>query len=71
LHQEGSRKGQFKQPRGVCCDSAGNVYVADRFNHRVQMFTADGQYLRMIRRQGKSFPEQLCPTGIGIDAKRV
>ena len=68
--KKGSRKGQFKQPRGVCCDSVGNVYVADRFNHRVQVFTTDGRYLRMFRRQGKSFPEQLCPSGISIDAEK-
>jgi len=68
--KKGSCMGQFKQPRGICCDNAGNVYVADRFNHCVQEFTADGRYLRVFRRQGKSFPEQLCPSGIGIDAEK-
>ncbi|RQD82096.1 MAG: PKD domain-containing protein, partial [Methanocalculus sp. MSAO_Arc2] len=34
----GTGDGQFWMPRGVTVDSAGNVYVADRNNHRIQKF---------------------------------
>lgn len=42
----GADKGQFNTPHAIDLDSAGNVYVADRENHRVQVFTADGTFLR-------------------------
>ena len=35
---EGSGDGQFRDPWGVAVDSAGNVYVADTYNHRIQKF---------------------------------
>ena len=32
----GAAPGQFSNPWGVALDSAGNLYVADSQNHRVQ-----------------------------------
>jgi DNA-binding beta-propeller fold protein YncE len=34
----GSGDGQFDYPLGVATDAAGNVYVADQGNHRIQKF---------------------------------
>ena len=34
----GSSSGQFDNPRGIAVDGAGNVYVADQGNNRVQVF---------------------------------
>src|SRR5438128_1047493 len=41
---EGSGDCQFSGPYGVATDAAGNVYVADRGNHRIQKFTGTGVY---------------------------
>ena len=33
---------QFNSPIGVAVDGAGNVYVADRYNHRIRKITTSG-----------------------------
>lgn len=40
----GADRGQFNLPHNVCCDADGWVYVADRENHRIQVFNGDGKY---------------------------
>jgi hypothetical protein len=40
----GTDPGQFNLPHNVCCDEAGWVYVADRENHRIQVFDGSGSY---------------------------
>lgn len=44
--EQGGAPGEFNLPHGIAVDSAGTVYVADRENSRVQLFTPDGEYLR-------------------------
>jgi DNA-binding beta-propeller fold protein YncE len=41
----GTDPGEFNLPHSVCTDSQGEVYVADRENHRIQMFDEYGNYL--------------------------
>ena len=62
--QKGSGKGQFDWPYGVTCDRSGNVYTADRRNRRVQVFTAEGKFLRIF---GEGSVELKGPTDIAID----
>ena len=40
-----SGDGQFTCPLGVALDNAGNVYVADTGNNRIQKFTFEGDFL--------------------------
>jgi DNA-binding beta-propeller fold protein YncE len=42
----GSLGGEFQSPFGVAVDGAGDVYVADDDNQRVQKFNASGSFLR-------------------------
>jgi len=40
----GTDPGEFNIVHNICCDADGWVYVADRENHRVQVFNCDGVY---------------------------
>jgi DNA-binding beta-propeller fold protein YncE len=42
--QSGCAEGEFYIPHNVCCDEDGWVYVADRENHRIQVFDRRGRY---------------------------
>jgi DNA-binding beta-propeller fold protein YncE len=42
--ESGTGPGQFNIPHNLCCDPDGWIYVADRENHRVQVFDGNGKY---------------------------
>jgi len=42
--ESGTGPGQFNIPHNMCCDPDGWIYVADRENHRVQVFDGNGKY---------------------------
>ncbi len=42
--EPGTDPGQFNLVHNIACDDAGLVYVADRENHRVQVFDGNGKY---------------------------
>ena len=42
--EPGIDPGQLNIPHNICSDADGWVYVADRENHRVQVFDGDGKY---------------------------
>jgi NHL repeat len=41
----GVRHGEFRTPHAVMFDSKGRLWVADRGNHRIEIFDAEGKYL--------------------------
>jgi len=43
--QIGVRHGEFRTPHALVFDSKGRLWVADRGNHRIEIFDADGKYL--------------------------
>lgn len=44
--RNGHKQGEFNIPHGIDLDEAGNVYVADRENSRIQVFDSSGNFLR-------------------------
>ncbi len=42
---QGMDPGQFERPSGITIGPEGFLYVADTGNHRIQKFTADGQFV--------------------------
>ncbi|KRA55729.1 peptidyl-alpha-hydroxyglycine alpha-amidating lyase family protein [Devosia sp. Root635] len=43
--EPGTDPGQFNLPHNLVCDDDGYVYVADRENHRIQVFDGNGKYV--------------------------
>jgi DNA-binding beta-propeller fold protein YncE len=46
--KKGTGAGEFNTPHAIRLDSRGNVYVADRENKRIQVFTPEGKFVRQI-----------------------
>ncbi|MBI5034961.1 MAG: SMP-30/gluconolactonase/LRE family protein [Chloroflexi bacterium] len=44
----GTANNRFNNPRGIAFDPAGNIYVSDTNNHRIQVFTSAGVYTATI-----------------------
>jgi DNA-binding beta-propeller fold protein YncE len=44
--KKGSGPGEFNTPHSIAVDSHGAVYVSDRENNRIQIFDANGKFLR-------------------------
>ena len=61
---DGFGPGQFDSPAGVAVDRAGNVYVADSRNNRVQKFSSTGGF---IRQWGSGDGLLRCPTDVALD----
>lgn len=59
--QTGSGPGQFNRIRGIVSDAAGNLYVADSGNNRIQVFDGQGTFKSEIT--GIGSPQALCITG--------
>jgi sugar lactone lactonase YvrE len=51
--QPGSAPGELRIPHGLAFDAQGRLFVADRGNHRVQIFDQDGGYLDEYRHFGR------------------
>jgi DNA-binding beta-propeller fold protein YncE len=63
--EPGSQPGQFNLPHNIACDADGWVYVADRENHRIQVFDGEGrfeaQWHNLHRPSGMNMPPGKCP----------
>jgi DNA-binding beta-propeller fold protein YncE len=60
--------GQFSVPTNVAVDGDGNLYVADTYNNRVEIFDADGNFIREFGKAGDRPGTFARPKGIAIDA---
>jgi DNA-binding beta-propeller fold protein YncE len=62
----GRDNGRFEAPWGIAIGPDGRVYVSDRFNHQVKVFTATGVFITEWGSLGDSDGQLAWPTGIGV-----
>ena len=61
---KGSSSGMFVGPWGVAVNERDEIAVTDSKNHRVQIFSSDGTYLRSFCSKGDQEGELIHPLGI-------
>ncbi|HXY53286.1 MAG TPA: 6-bladed beta-propeller [Nitrospirota bacterium] len=69
IGSRGSKPALLKNPRGLTLDRAGNFWVADTGNDRLQKFSLQGSLLQVIGQSGSGEGEFRSPSGIAIDSK--
>ncbi len=62
--KHGKAEGQFDTLHGIALDSAGQVYVADRVNNRIQIFSPEGKFVAEWKQFGR-------PSDVVIDKNDV
>ena len=65
----GGGEGEFNEPIGITVDQAGNVYVADVRNSRIQKFTPNGKFILQWGREGEGEGEFQKPVGVALDGE--
>jgi len=63
----GSGMGQLYSPRGIDIDSNGYVFVADTYNHRIQKFDSNGNFIGILGSEGIGIGQFKSPEGVAID----
>ena len=64
---QGTAHGQFDSPHGIAADSAGNVFIADTNNGRIEKFSPTGTFVSSIGSKGAGYGQLGDPNGIRID----
>jgi hypothetical protein len=67
---QGSHDGQFINPLGVARDAAGNLYVTDQLNDRVQQFGSTGSFIQAWGRRGSMANEFRQPGDAAVSTGR-
>src|SRR5215472_7652177 len=59
--------GDFARPTGLAVDQDGDLYVADTLNNRIEVFDADGKFIRTFGKAGDGPGYFARPKGVAID----
>ncbi|MDB6016462.1 MAG: repeat containing protein [Pedosphaera sp.] len=66
--QPGIERGEFNRAEGMAIDAKDRIYIADSCNHRVQVFSPEGKWLREYGKAGNGVGELSYPYDIRVDA---
>jgi ABC-type Fe3+ transport system permease subunit/DNA-binding beta-propeller fold protein YncE len=63
----GEGPGQFRRAEGIGIDSSDRLFVADSCNHRVEIFSRDGKFIREHGKAGAGIGEMSYPYDVRVD----
>jgi DNA-binding beta-propeller fold protein YncE len=69
IGSSGSSTGQLNRPKGIALDDERNVYVADSNNHRLEVFTREGKFVRQWGGQGNLPGQFQEPWSVAVDSR--
>ena len=64
---DGAGPGEFNRAEGLGVDAQDRIYVADSCNHRIQVFSPDGQFITTYGKPGSASGEMSYPYDVRID----
>jgi len=67
IGKPGTQDGELNRPSHLTVDSAGNLYVTEAMNFRVQKFGPDGSFLQRIGQAGNVLGTFARPKGLAVD----
>ena len=69
--RRGQGRGELYVPYGVAIDTSDRVYISELSNHRVSVFTSEGQFLTSFGKKGAGPGGFRSPTGLAVDSSGV
>ena len=63
----GTGDGEFNRAEGLDVDAQDRIYVADSCNHRIQIFSRDGKWLKTYGKAGRGLGELSYPFDVRVD----
>ena len=63
----GTSDGEFNRAEGLDVDAQDRIYVADSCNHRIQIFSRDGKWLKTYGKAGRGLGELSYPYDVRVD----
>ena len=66
--KHGQGRGELRYPHAIAIDNSGLVYVSEEINHRVSVFTSEGQFVLFFGKKGEGPGEFIYPCGLAVDS---
>jgi sugar lactone lactonase YvrE/TolB-like protein len=67
----GSGSGDFVKPCGIAADGLGNIYVADTYNNRIQVFDNSGTFMKAWGQEGTGSGSLARPWDVAVDSESI
>jgi len=66
---KGAGDGLFSTPYSVACNSQGEIIIADKDNHRIQVFDRNGKFMLKFGSKGRGNGQLKQPGGVTVDQR--